>query len=62
MVVLGGLSSLQKRANELELVPQQQASYINSFQSGNQVWCWRHTCNITSSSASVFLFTMHILT
>jgi hypothetical protein len=38
-VVLGGLSSLQSRANSLALFPQQQALYVEQFQSGGQVRC-----------------------
>lgn len=38
LIVLGGLSSLQQRANNLGLLlPQQQAIYAEIFQSGNQV-------------------------
>jgi heme/copper-type cytochrome/quinol oxidase subunit 4 len=37
LVVLGGLSSLQSRANSLTLLPAQQALYAETFQSGNQV-------------------------
>jgi hypothetical protein len=37
LVALAGLSSLQSRANDLTLLPAQQALYAETFQSGNQV-------------------------
>lgn len=37
LVVLGGLSSLQSRANDLTLLPAQRALYVETYQSGGQV-------------------------
>ena len=36
-MVLGGLSSLQSRANDLTLLPAQRALYVETYQSGGQV-------------------------
>ena len=44
LVVLGGLSSLQSRANDLTLLPAQRALYVETYQSGGQVLLCPQSC------------------